>query len=206
MSGGHIDTVMLEDRKFPPSKEFAAKAQIGSMQSATRSCIERAIADPEKFWADLAREELHWFEPFSKVLVWKEPFAQWFVGGKTNVSYNCLDCTSDDGSRRTRRRSFGKASRATRARSRMQSCTARFASSPTCSSSSASKGRRRFDLHADGAGAGDRHAGLRPDRRGPLGDLRRLLGRGDRRPQQRRRRPSCRSRPTAAGGAARRCR
>src|SRR5690349_6826858 len=90
MSGGHIDTVMLENRKFPPSKEFAAKARIGSMK-AYEELYQRSIADPEKFWGDLAREELHWFKPFGKVLEWKEPFAKWFVGGQTNVSYNCLD-------------------------------------------------------------------------------------------------------------------
>jgi len=90
MSGGQIDTVMLEKRRFPPSAEFCAKAQIGSPQ-AYEELYERARADPEKFWGDLAREELHWFQPFSKVLEWNEPFAQWFVGGQTNVSYNCLD-------------------------------------------------------------------------------------------------------------------
>ncbi|MEE2989776.1 MAG: acetate--CoA ligase, partial [Planctomycetota bacterium] len=47
--------------------------------------------DPEAFWGDLAREELHWFEDFHTVLDWNEPVASWFVGGKTNASYNCLD-------------------------------------------------------------------------------------------------------------------
>jgi acetyl-CoA synthetase len=90
MSGGQIDTVMHEDRVFPPTKEFAAKASIGSMK-AYEELYERAKADPEKFWGDLARQELHWFEPFTKVLEWNEPFAKWFVGGQTNVAYNCLD-------------------------------------------------------------------------------------------------------------------
>ncbi len=52
---------------------------------------ERARQDPETFWGDLAREELHWFEDFHTVLDWNEPVASWFVGGKTNASYNCLD-------------------------------------------------------------------------------------------------------------------
>ncbi len=90
MSGGQIDTVMHEDRKFPPAAEFVSKAQIGSME-AYEELYGRAKADPQKFWGDLAREELHWFEPFGRVLEWKEPFAKWFVGGKTNASYNCLD-------------------------------------------------------------------------------------------------------------------
>ncbi|HUE70961.1 MAG TPA: acetate--CoA ligase [Pirellulaceae bacterium] len=85
-----IDTVMHETRLFPPSREFSEKALIPSMQ-AYEELYERAKNDPEKFWGDLAKEELHWFKPFTKVLEWNEPFAKWFVGGQTNVSYNCLD-------------------------------------------------------------------------------------------------------------------
>ena len=87
---GQIDSVMMENRRFPPSSEFSSKAHIGSMK-AYEELYQRSIADPEKFWGNLAREELHWFQPFSKVLEWKEPFAKWFVGGQTNVSFNCLD-------------------------------------------------------------------------------------------------------------------
>ena len=58
---------------------------------AYEELYERSKADPEKFWGELAQQELHWFQPFSKVLEWNEPFAKWFVGGRTNVSYNCLD-------------------------------------------------------------------------------------------------------------------
>jgi acetyl-CoA synthetase len=89
MSTG-IDTVMIEGRLFPPSREFSERALIPSLQ-AYEELYERAKADPEKFWGELARQELHWFRPFSKVLEWNEPFAKWFVGGQTNASYNCLD-------------------------------------------------------------------------------------------------------------------
>ncbi|MBC7853392.1 MAG: acetate--CoA ligase, partial [Pirellulaceae bacterium] len=78
------------DRLFPPSEAFCAKALIPSKE-AYEKLYEQAKADPEKFWGDLARKELYWFKPFEKVLEWKEPFAKWFVGGQTNVSYNCLD-------------------------------------------------------------------------------------------------------------------
>jgi acetyl-CoA synthetase len=88
--GGQIDTVMKEKRIFPPPKEFASRARIKSREEY-QELWDEAASDPPKFWADLAREELHWFEPFEHALVWKEPFAQWFAGGKTNVSYNCLD-------------------------------------------------------------------------------------------------------------------
>jgi len=89
-SGGQIDTVMQEERQFPPSEEFSSQARIKSVDQYL-ALWDQAKADPPKFWADLAREELHWFEPFTEAMVWNEPNAQWFVGGKTNVSYNCLD-------------------------------------------------------------------------------------------------------------------
>jgi len=91
---GQIDTVMQEDRLFPPSAEFAAAAHIGSME-AYQKLWDEAEADTEAFWDKLAQEELHWFKPYDKVLEWEAPFAKWFVGGKTNVSYNCLDAHLD---------------------------------------------------------------------------------------------------------------
>jgi acetyl-CoA synthetase len=87
---GQIDTVMQETRLFPPPKEFAAKSRLKSLDDYQK-LWDSAAADPPKFWAELARDELHWFEPFEKPLVWKEPFAEWFAGGKTNAAYNCLD-------------------------------------------------------------------------------------------------------------------
>jgi acetyl-CoA synthetase len=85
-----IDTVMHESRLFPPPDDFAARSRIGSL-AAYEALYDEAKRDPVAFWDKLAREELHWFEPYSDVLRWNEPFAEWFVGGKTNVSYNCLD-------------------------------------------------------------------------------------------------------------------
>lgn len=88
-SAGHVDTVMHESRIFPPPSEFASQAHIKSL-AEYQTIWDEAAADIEKFWAKFA-QELHWFEPYRSVLKWEEPFAQWFVGGKTNVSYNCLD-------------------------------------------------------------------------------------------------------------------
>ena len=85
-----IDSVMHESRVFPPSAEFSSQARIGSLE-AYQKLYDEAKADPVAFWEKLAKEELHWFKPFEKTLVWTEPFAQWFVGGQTNVSYNCID-------------------------------------------------------------------------------------------------------------------
>ena len=86
-----IESVLQEQRLFTPPAELAAAARIGSLE-AYRALCERADADPDGFWGELARSELHWFEPFHTVLDWSNPpFARWFEGGTTNLSFNCLD-------------------------------------------------------------------------------------------------------------------
>ncbi|MFO0916108.1 MAG: acetate--CoA ligase [Pirellulales bacterium] len=95
-AGGRIDTVMHESRVFPPPAEFAAQARIKSADEY-QQLWERAKANPEAFWDELAREDLHWFRPYQQTLQWDEPVAQWFVGGQTNASYNCLDAHLDAG-------------------------------------------------------------------------------------------------------------
>jgi acetyl-CoA synthetase len=87
---GHLDNVMHESRLFPPPAEFSRQARIPSRE-VYEEMWKRAADDPVLFWSDLAREELHWFEPFHTGLEWNEPFAEWFVGGKTNACYNCVD-------------------------------------------------------------------------------------------------------------------
>ncbi len=86
MSKPTIEDYYVEDRTFPPSEHFRANAVI-----ADRSLYEEADADRLGFWARQARELVTWFEDFETVLEWDLPFAKWFVGGKLNVSYNCLD-------------------------------------------------------------------------------------------------------------------
>ena len=86
-----IESVLQEQRLFPPPADLAARAAIGSMD-AYRALCERAEADPDGFWGEQARSQLHWFEPFDTVLDWTNPpFAKWFEGGTTNLSFNCLD-------------------------------------------------------------------------------------------------------------------
>ncbi len=75
---------------YPPPPEFSSKAHVGSLD-AYRDLCRRAEQDPERFWGALAESELHWFEKWTKTFEWDAPFAKWFSGGKTNVSYNCLD-------------------------------------------------------------------------------------------------------------------
>ena len=88
-AGVNIDSILQENRVFPPPAEFSAKAHIKSLEEYERLYAE-AAADPEAFWGEIAKE-LHWFQPWSKVLEWNAPWAKWFVGGKINLSYNCLD-------------------------------------------------------------------------------------------------------------------
>ena len=80
-----IEALLQEDRTFPPPAEFAANANIHDP-----AVYQEANDDYEGFWSRWA-EQLHWFKKWDQVLKWDPPFAQWFVGGKTNVAYNCLD-------------------------------------------------------------------------------------------------------------------
>jgi acetyl-CoA synthetase len=85
-----IESVLHEERIFPPKKEFSEQAHINSL-AQYRKLYQQSITDPEKFWGQRAKEELVWFKPWTQVLEWQEPFAKWFVGGELNVSHNCLD-------------------------------------------------------------------------------------------------------------------
>ena len=90
-SPSQIESVLHEERIFPPSPEQASKCRVSSLDSYQK-LVNQASTDPESFWGGLAKQELHWFEPFTDVLDWKNPpFAKWFEGGKTNISFNCLD-------------------------------------------------------------------------------------------------------------------
>jgi acetyl-CoA synthetase len=84
-SQAEIDALLDEGRRFPPSDSFRRAAHV-----ADDSLYQEAERDPEAFWARMAKE-LDWIAPWSKVLEWTPPFAKWFVGGKLNVSANCLD-------------------------------------------------------------------------------------------------------------------
>ena len=86
-----IESVLQEDRLFPPSAEFVKQANISGMAAYQALCDE-AERDFEGFWARLARENLYWKKPFTKVLDESNaPFFRWFYDGETNASYNCLD-------------------------------------------------------------------------------------------------------------------
>ncbi|MDR7438235.1 MAG: acetate--CoA ligase [Armatimonadota bacterium] len=80
-----IEALLLEERRISPPEAFRRQANVQDP-----AVYARAEADPEGFWAEVARE-LHWFRPWERVLEWEPPYARWFVGGRTNLAYNCLD-------------------------------------------------------------------------------------------------------------------
>lgn len=84
-----IESYSNEARLFAPPPEFAAGAEVKSF-SEYEELYATADEDPEAFWAEQA-EKLSWFRQWDTVLEWNEPHAKWFVGGKINVAYNCLD-------------------------------------------------------------------------------------------------------------------
>src|ERR671923_2886260 len=82
-AGTHaIETMQLEERRYPPPPEFAKQA------NAKPDIYDKSLED---FWKEEAQKRVSWFKPFDKVLEWDLPYAKWFVGGKLNICYNCVD-------------------------------------------------------------------------------------------------------------------
>ena len=84
-----IESLLKEKRVFKPNRAFAQQANWSKKTVAEYRKL--GAKNPERFWAKMAREHVSWFTPWKKTLDWKPPFAKWFVGGKLNVSYNCVD-------------------------------------------------------------------------------------------------------------------
>ena len=95
-ASGQIDNVMHEDRMFPPSSDFSSKAKIGSLEEY-QAIYDRAKDDPESFWDEIGKSELHWFKPYDTVLKGAGTDVEWFVNGQTNMSFNCLDANIEAG-------------------------------------------------------------------------------------------------------------
>jgi acetyl-CoA synthetase len=83
-----IDTLLLEERRYPPPADFAAQA------NARADVYDEPF---EAFWEREGRERVTWFEPFTKLLEWEAPYAKWYLGGTLNVSYNCVDRHVENG-------------------------------------------------------------------------------------------------------------
>src|SRR5437879_4979623 len=77
-----IETILLEERRYPPPSHFASQA------NAQPDIYDR---DFDELWETEARERVTWFEPFEKLYEWEPPYAKWYLGGKLNVCFNCVD-------------------------------------------------------------------------------------------------------------------
>ena len=168
MADKAIEVLLDEKRNFPPPKEFKKSANVKSA-----SVFNTARKNPQAFWAKAAKE-LHWFKPWKKVLEWNSPWAKWFIGGKLNASYNCLDRHvqfraeeqgGDHLGRRARRRARAdlprRVARGKQVRQRAQKARRQ-------------KRRPGLPLHGHGSRAGHRHARLQPHRRAAQRGVRRL--------------------------------
>ena len=90
-----IESMMQAGQSISPSDNFRKKAKLSDPAEYER-LYRQSLDDPETFWGGVANE-LHWFKPWDQVTQWHEPFVKWFVGGKTNIAYNCLDFQIEQG-------------------------------------------------------------------------------------------------------------
>ncbi len=168
MADKAIEVLLDERRNFPPPKEFKKTANLKSA-----SVFNSARKNPQAFWAKAAKE-LHWFKPWKKVHEWNSPWAKWFIGGKINASYNCLDRHVHAG-RKNKAAIIWEGEpgdeRVLTYRDVWREVN-KFAN--VLKKLGVKKGRPGLSLHGHGAGAADRHARLQPHRRAAQRRLRRL--------------------------------
>src|SRR4029079_14463470 len=82
LSDQAIEKLFQEERTYDPPPDFAAQA------NAQPDIYDK---DWREFWESEGRERVAWFEPFDELLEWELPYAKWYLGGKRNVAYNCVD-------------------------------------------------------------------------------------------------------------------
>ena len=163
-----IDNLLLEERRFPPPPEFAAQANAQP---------EIYDEDFEAFWEREGRERVTWFEPFTKLLEWEQPYAKWFLGGKLNIAYNCVDRHVERGL--GDKVAFfweGEAEGERRAITYSDLLREVVKCANALKALGVRKGNAGRDLHGDGARGADRDARLRAARSTAHRRLRRLLG------------------------------
>ena len=92
MTQESIQVLSTEERTFPPPKEFSRRAHIKSIKEYEK-IYKRSVEDPEGFWGEMAEKHLTWYKKWDKVWDWDfhKPYIKFFVNGKLNASYNCLD-------------------------------------------------------------------------------------------------------------------
>jgi len=157
-----LSNLLREERRFPPSDEFSAQANVGV------KAYDEAASDRLEFWSEQARR-LDWSQPWQQTLDWSDaPFAQWFVGGKLNVAANCVD----------RHVEAGNGDRvAIYFEHHLLRSPARSQPSSECTNGVRNCCRRQgSDLLADDSAGGRCDAGLCPHRRDALCRVRWVLG------------------------------
>ncbi|MFN3787868.1 MAG: acetyl-coenzyme A synthetase N-terminal domain-containing protein, partial [Sulfurihydrogenibium azorense] len=91
----NLEQVHLQVKEiFYPPEDIKKECIVQDYESMYKKSIE----NPEEFWSEVA-SQLHWFQKWDKVLEWNFPYAKWFVNGKTNITYNCLDANIEKGRR-----------------------------------------------------------------------------------------------------------
>ena len=177
IDGHDIESILSEAPQVSAPRRVQPRSPRQEHRPSTRRSIGAPSRTPKSSGAN-ARNELSWFKPFDKVLEWKFPFAKWFVGGKLNASYNCLDRHLTDRTPQQGRAHLGGRARRL-ARAHLPDAAERGrALRQRAQEPRREGGRSRRDLHAAGARGGDRDARVRAHRRDPFGRVRRLLGRG----------------------------
>ena len=159
--------MLLEERRYAPDPEFARQA------NAQPDIYER---DWEEFWETEGRNRVAWFEPFSKLYEWEPPYAKWYLGGKLNVCFNCVDRHVEAGNG-DRVAYFWEGEPEERApHDHVRRPAARGgALRQRAEGSRRQEGHAGRDLHGHGSGAADRDARVRAARRAAHGRVRRLL-------------------------------
>jgi acetyl-CoA synthetase len=85
-----IETVLNETRSFPPPEDFAQQAHLGNVADYEK-LWQQSQRNPVQYWEGVAKKHVWWETPWKQAFEWSEPFSKWFIGGKTNAAYNCLD-------------------------------------------------------------------------------------------------------------------
>ena len=163
------DTCLAEERRYPPPPEFAAQA------NAQPDLYELSF---EELWEREGRERVTWFEPFTELYEWELPYAKWYLGGKLNACFNCVDRHVEAGRGDKVAYYWEGEPDDDRRRSRSPICsreTTRLANA--LQALGVRKGTPVGDLHGHGPRAADRDARVRADRGAAHGRLRRVLGR-----------------------------
>ena len=160
---------LLEERRYPPPPEFAAQA------NAQPEIYDEPF---EAFWEREGSERVTWFEPFTELYEWELPYAKWYLGGKLNVAYNCVDRHVEAG--RGDRVAYhweGEPEGETRDDHLRRPAARRRPLRERAQGARRAEGHAGRDLHGHGPGAAGGDARVHPARRAAHRRLRRLLGR-----------------------------